>query len=152
MQVFPQYEGPMRQWPEIALMPGAAAVVERLSPTWRLALATNAADSCEVDIRAALQRAGIVQWMDAVFCFENLGARKPSISFFHGAAAALGVPFERVVMVGDHLDHDVLGAKKAGLHAVWYRRGYKGRFPAGIPAVASLEELPAVVELLVPLE
>lgn len=150
MKVFPQYSGAMRQWPEIALMPGAAAVLDQLASTWQIALATNAVDSDEADIRAALRRGGILRYMDAVFCFGNVGFRKPSEGFYQRAAAAMNLPVSRMVMVGDSLEQDVLGARAAGLHAVWYRPAGVGGLPADVTAVADLEELPAVLEELVP--
>ena len=48
---------------------------------------------------------------------------KPSASFFHTAAAELELPPGRVAMVGDDLDADVEGARRAGLTAVAVRTG-----------------------------
>jgi HAD superfamily hydrolase (TIGR01458 family) len=48
---------------------------------------------------------------------------KPSAEFFTTAVAALGVPTDRVAMVGDDLDSDVLAAQAVGLHGVLVRTG-----------------------------
>ncbi len=48
---------------------------------------------------------------------------KPSASFFHTAAAELDLPPERVAMVGDDLEADIDGAKRAGLQGVAVRTG-----------------------------
>ncbi|MBX3491751.1 MAG: TIGR01458 family HAD-type hydrolase [Parvibaculum sp.] len=53
---------------------------------------------------------------------------KPSPDFFRAAAAAFGLPAEKVLMVGDDLEADVTGARNAGLEAALvctgkYRKG-----------------------------
>jgi len=53
---------------------------------------------------------------------------KPSPDFFRAAAAALTLPSEKVLMVGDDLEADVTGAQEAGLMATLvctgkYRKG-----------------------------
>ncbi|MDP9235120.1 MAG: TIGR01458 family HAD-type hydrolase [Actinomycetota bacterium] len=48
---------------------------------------------------------------------------KPARSFFDSAVAALGVPAEGIVMVGDNVTSDVNGAQLAGLLGVLVRTG-----------------------------
>jgi HAD superfamily hydrolase (TIGR01458 family) len=48
---------------------------------------------------------------------------KPAAPFFDTAVAALGIPVEGVVMVGDNVSSDVNGAQAAGLHGVLVRTG-----------------------------
>lgn len=48
---------------------------------------------------------------------------KPSLAFYAAAIAELGVPAKDVVMVGDDLEADVLGAKAAGMTVVLVRTG-----------------------------
>ncbi|MEX0839692.1 MAG: TIGR01458 family HAD-type hydrolase [Parvibaculum sp.] len=53
---------------------------------------------------------------------------KPSPEFFRAAAAAIDLPSEKVLMVGDDLEADVIGAREAGLEAALvctgkYRKG-----------------------------
>jgi phospholysine phosphohistidine inorganic pyrophosphate phosphatase len=48
---------------------------------------------------------------------------KPSAEFYGSAIRALGLAPERVVMVGDDLEGDVVGARAAGLRAVAVRTG-----------------------------
>jgi HAD superfamily hydrolase (TIGR01509 family) len=50
----------------------------------------------------------------------RLGMEKPDRAIFDWTAAELGVPLERVVHVGDSWQADVLGAVRAGMHAVWF--------------------------------
>jgi HAD superfamily hydrolase (TIGR01458 family) len=48
---------------------------------------------------------------------------KPARAFYDAALAELGLPAERVVMVGDDIEADVQGAKDAGLAGVLVRTG-----------------------------
>ncbi len=48
---------------------------------------------------------------------------KPAASFYHTAAASMGLPPAEVVMIGDDIESDVLGAKSAGLQGVLVRTG-----------------------------
>ncbi|MFD0890062.1 HAD hydrolase-like protein, partial [Streptosporangium algeriense] len=62
----------------------------------------------------------------------------------HAACAAIGLPAERVAYVGDRHDVDAAAANAAGLYGVWLNRT-GAPAPAGLPAVRSLEELPALL-------
>jgi HAD superfamily hydrolase (TIGR01458 family) len=48
---------------------------------------------------------------------------KPSAAFFAAAALDLGLPKERIAVVGDDLETDVLGAREAGMTGIAVRTG-----------------------------
>lgn len=52
---------------------------------------------------------------------EILG--KPAEGFFHAAVSSMGLQPEQVLMIGDDIEADVLGAVDAGLHACLVRTG-----------------------------
>lgn len=122
MRVFPEYTGPMKDWPRVEAVAGAAEMLERVHPVWTLCLATNAEDSEEADIRAALRRVDLERYLDKVYCFKTIGHKKPSLEFFNYILKDLGLPGERVIMVGDDYIADVLGAQQAGLRAAWFNQ------------------------------
>jgi FMN phosphatase YigB (HAD superfamily) len=71
-----------------------------------------------------------------------------------GVWARLGVerPPERIAYVGDRLDNDVLPARRAGMLAIFIRRGRRGHIQATRPEVAQadarvepLAEIPGVL-------
>jgi len=138
---FPDAQGPMYLWEEVATVPGA---IETLAVFHRQAgcyLATNAQDSKEQDIVRALDRVGLAQYLAGVFCFDNLGCRKPSEAFFNGMLARIGADPRKTVMVGDSLDTDIAGALAAGLHGIWFNpAGREGRLE-GAGEIRSLKEL-----------
>jgi FMN phosphatase YigB (HAD superfamily) len=120
MRDFKGSTGPMKDWPRREALPGAAEMLATLHPGWTLALATNELDSDEADIRAALKQVNLEQWLDKVYCFKNIGHRKPSCKFFEYILDDLKLARESVCMVGDNFEVDVLGANACGLRAVWF--------------------------------
>ncbi len=119
MRVFPEYDGPMVTWPQVEAVAHAAEVLAGLRPRAVLALATNAAASTEAEIWAALERAGLRPLLDKVYCYRQIGHKKPSKEFFAYVLADLGVERSQVVMVGDDFQADVAGANACGIRAIW---------------------------------
>lgn len=66
-------------------------------------------------------------------------AGKPSPAFFEAAARELGLPPERIAVIGDDLEGDVLGAREAGMIGVAVRTGkYRPEDEERIRAAADL--------------
>jgi len=92
--------------------------------------------------------------VDLVTSSGALGVEKPAPAFYRAVAALAGVPTHECVHVGDRVDNDLLGAQAAGMAVVHVRRGPWGVLHAeqalreGLPQVASLDELPAVLRIL----
>lgn len=120
MRVFPDYDGPMAAWPRVEAMPHAVDVLTELHKEFLLGVATNAADSDEAEIRAALARVGLDPLLDRIYCHRSLGHKKPSQEYFEAVLADLGLEPDRVVMVGDDFAADVVGANRSGIRAIWY--------------------------------
>ncbi len=129
MRVFPEYHGMMKDWPRVEAVPGAGQMLAALHRDWTLALATNAPDSDEEAIRAALGRVDLDRWLDRIYCFKKIGYKKPAREFFEAILKDLGLPAAQVIMVGDEYELDVLGAQSAGLRAVWFNQGSWLDFP-----------------------
>jgi len=93
------------------VMDGAALVGMHRNLYWRTA------EGLELDggaYLAGLEEAASVR---ATVC------GKPAPAFFESALALLGLPAERVAMVGDDIVNDVLGAQACGLTGVLVRTG-----------------------------
>jgi putative hydrolase of the HAD superfamily len=116
----PGQTGPMCDWPKVQTVDGAKACLQRLSQHAQCHLATNAADSTEAQIRLALKRAGLSEYIESIFCRENLGMGKTDARYYATITEKLNVSPERITMVGDSLERDVQPALKAGLEALWF--------------------------------
>jgi putative hydrolase of the HAD superfamily len=62
-------------------------------------------------------------FFDVVICFEDSGARKPSILPFKVAIEKLKVKPGEVLMVGDMIERDVLGAQQLGIMTAFAKYG-----------------------------
>jgi len=83
---------------EVALMPGALAALERLSARYPLALATN---SRAEDVAMVLDRFGLRRFFADVVTRGRYAHPKPAPDAFVTAAAGLGLPNERCVVIED---------------------------------------------------
>lgn len=110
----------------------------------RIAAITNASGPHQ---RVKLLNLGIARFFDAIVIAGELGVSKPAPLIFHAACERLDVPICEAMHVGDRLEVDAIGARDAGLHAVWLNRGGMTRRAA--PGLHILETLSDLPELLV---
>ena len=75
---------------------------------------------------ADLRAIGLAHHFKVSVSARELGCAKPDAAIFHAACTALGVAPRDALYVGDDLLLDVQGAQRAGLRAVWLRRGTSG--------------------------
>lgn len=99
---------------QVELYPEARAALERLAARFPLVSISNG--------NASLERIGLQHYFVATINAREHGVAKPSASIFHAACAKLRARPEQVLHVGDHPEHDVLGALDAGLGAAWINR------------------------------
>jgi len=149
MRVFPEFEGPMFTWPRVEVVSGIKETLVKLQREWMLALATNAVESQEQDIWLALERVGLEELIDRVYCFRMIGHRKRATEYFSYILRELGIDRENVVMVGDDFGADVLGANRSGIRAIWFNESSgEERVSKTHRTIHELSELPGELELL----
>ena len=90
-----------------------------------------------------LQRAGLLEHVDAVVTSAEVGAAKPDSAIFERALDVARAEPGEAVHVGDSLENDVAGARAAGIRPVLVARD--GAAPGGVDAIRSLAELPALL-------
>lgn len=95
-------------------------------------------------------RFGLEGRFDVVLLAQEHGVRKPDPAFFERLCDLAGCRPEEVVHVGDSVPADVVGARSAGLHAVWLNRAGlpTPAHLAGVPVIRSLAELPRLLHLV----
>jgi HAD superfamily hydrolase (TIGR01509 family) len=146
MRVLPGASGKMRDWPRLEEMSGVRHTLHQFHGAVGLALATNAVDSDEADIRAALTRVNLQSFFKHVFCARALGVTKGDPAFYPRILEALHADPGHAVMVGDGWTEDVEAARAAGLWTVWFNaRTDENRTGTHTTTLHHLEALPAVL-------
>ena len=126
------------------LYPDAVACLESLREAgYRVGLVGNQPEGAE----QALQRLGLP--FDMLASSAGWGVAKPDPAFFARIAETAGLPAGEIAYVGDRLDNDVLPAKKAGMVAVFLRRGPWGVLHAARPEAQQADiRLDSLIDLL----
>ena len=102
-------------------MPGARDALEQFHRHGiRAAVVSNCAFGEHV-LRDEFARHGLLEHLAFIMVSAEYCVRKPHRLLFDTAAARLGVEAREVWFVGDRLDTDVVGAKAAGMRAIWLR-------------------------------
>lgn len=133
-------DGPMYNWSKVEVVEGAYELLCELNKTSDCHIATNAKDSSECDIRKALARVRLDKYIKNIFCFRSIGYEKPSKKFFENILTPLKCKKSEVVMVGDNLEKDVIGALNFGLNAIWLNIG-KQQIPENIISIDNLLQI-----------
>lgn len=124
---------PLTSYPEVQLRPGARAVLESLAAGGsHHAVLSNTAASTSADARRLLLRLGVLDLFEVVIAtaseLDPSRPGKPDPVVFNQLLQAWGQPAAQVgdrgearevVMVGNTWAHDVLGATRAGIAAIF---------------------------------
>ena len=95
----------------------------------------------DVSLSDVLDTVGLIDSVDHVVTSAGAGAAKPDPAIFAIALEVAGVTAAEALHVGDSLDQDVVGARAAGIDAIWLHRHGSAVAPAGVTTIASLAEL-----------
>lgn len=123
------------------LLPGTHEVLNSLSQHYPLYIITNGFTEIQ---RTKLENTGLLGFFNDVIISEEVGCKKPEKAIFELALKRAGiVNSQDALMIGDSLEHDVLGAMNAGLQAVWMNSQLLNKHPdfAEIKTISSLHEL-----------
>ena len=99
---------------KVTLYGEVEAVLRRWKSRYKLLAVTNG--------NADIDRIGIAHYFDVNVAAHELGVGKPDPRIFEHACELAGLAPSRVLHIGDDLELDVQGARRAGLHAAWIRR------------------------------
>ncbi len=116
------------------------------------AVLSNAAH--DADVQRLVDRASFRPYLDFVLSSAAIGYRKPHPRAFNQALNRWDVQPDKVIMVGDTLNADILGAHNIGIRSVWTRQ-YVLSLPKNAQKsiqvdfeIDRLRDLPALIESL----
>jgi putative hydrolase of the HAD superfamily len=84
-----------------------------------MGIISNASD--EANVQRLVAKIDGAHAFDPVLVSARVGVRKPAPEIFNQLIGQWALPPETLVMVGDTLDADILGAQSAGMHQIWLR-------------------------------
>jgi putative hydrolase of the HAD superfamily len=114
----PAFRDAQRLFPDV---PELLAAAEQVGLP--VALLTNSASA---PTRVKLEALRLAARFDVVVTTDTLGFGKPDPRVYREACRLVGVEPEAAVCIGDSLAWDVIGARRAGLRAVWLDRAAAG--------------------------
>lgn len=110
------------------LFPGTVeALTTLVRHGYRLALV---ADAYREGPRNVLRQHGLLDLFETLSISEDVGIEKPAPEMFHHALEALGIAqsdYPRVVMVGNNLERDIVGANRLGIRSVFFHANERRR-------------------------
>ena len=102
------------------LVPGAQQMLQILHDKgYRLFAASNSFGNLQ---RSRLEQAGIMHFFEDTYISMDIGYDKPDIRFYQEALKRCGLQPSEVLMIGDSMTTDVLGAQEAGIDARYFNR------------------------------
>jgi putative hydrolase of the HAD superfamily len=116
---------------------GAAALLPLVRARARVGIVSN---NLLEEQQEKLRHCGLDRFVDALVVSEEAGVSKPDPLIFHIALERLACAAADAVMVGDSWPADVIGARAAGVRAIWFNR-HGAPKPDGADDVAEIAAL-----------
>jgi len=99
-------------------MPGVHEVLEELRQAGlRLGIISNASDAANV--HRLVDKANLRPFFDPIIVSAEERIRKPDTRIFEILLQAWDLPPQRLVMTGDSLPADIVGARQVGMYSIW---------------------------------
>lgn len=124
---------------------GAMDLIDSLRGEFQLGIITNGFAEF---LTKRLEKHGLHDHFDVVVSSDVAGVAKPHPDIFHYAARLMQQPLsERVLMVGDTLETDILGGHHAGVHTCWLNPSHEVQSDDIVPhyQVQSLSEIKSIL-------
>lgn len=100
------------------LMEGATELLDALKGKMAIYLCTNGVAAVQ---RSRIRGTGIEKYLDGVFISEEVGAEKPSATYYDGIFREIPYDKSEVIALGDSPSSDIKGAHDYGIHSCLFR-------------------------------
>ena len=119
------------------LFQGTIEILEYLSAKYKLHIITNGFEEVQ---HLKLQNSGIKKYFSTITTSEEVGLKKPNPVIFETALLKASVKPQHAIMIGDSFEADIAGAKKIGMHTLFFN--YRNETVAKTyPAIYELSEI-----------
>lgn len=102
-----------------SLLDGSEELVRYLAKKYPLTIITNGFVEVQYE---KFDKSGLKDLFSYVVLSEEVGCQKPNPGIFEEALRLNNLTAEDVVMIGDSWSSDILGAQRAGIDQIWYRK------------------------------
>lgn len=99
------------------LFPGALEVLETLAPKYEMHIITNGFTEVQ---NVKMEKSGLNGFFKSMITSEAVGVNKPDPKIFLSALHGTGAKRNQSVMIGDSLEADIRGARRVGMHQVFF--------------------------------
>lgn len=120
------------------LIDGATELLGYLAPRYPLHVITNGFNEVQ---HTKLSTSGLLPYFQQIITAQRAGIGKPATEIYAYALRAADCSGTQCLMIGDNWENDVIGARQAGLAAIWYNPGGVEVPAADCQHVATLAEL-----------
>lgn len=124
---------------QVTLFQHAPQMLAELSAHYRLIALSNG--------NADIDRIGLGGLFEFALNADQVGQAKPHPLMFEQMLERCAVTADQVIHVGDHPDHDILGAQRCGLHTLWVnfsQSAWPGLTPPDLEVHCLSEVLPKI--------
>jgi putative hydrolase of the HAD superfamily len=102
---------------KIGLFPHTKEVLNYLNNKYKLHIITNGFEEVQ---HVKIKNCGIEKYFDQVITSERAGFKKPDVRIFEYSLETTNANAESSLMIGDSLEADIIGARNAGMHQVFF--------------------------------
>ncbi|NJM15721.1 MAG: noncanonical pyrimidine nucleotidase, YjjG family [Bacteroidales bacterium] len=99
------------------LVEGCIETLDYLKTNYHLHIITNGFSEVQ-DVK--LNKSGLLPYFNKVITSDGAGVQKPKPGIFHMALASANAQKNQSIMIGDDLKVDIIGAKRYGMHQVFF--------------------------------
>lgn len=135
-------------WHQVNITPKSLSLYEDAIPALKSLKEANMVvgiiTNMNSDIGPVLERLGIANWIDFWTTSSEVGSGKPHKPIFEAALKKASVNANEALHVGDQYEGDFLGAKSAGLYALYLNRMLTVS-PKDSKSISTLEEIASFI-------
>ncbi|MBN8694971.1 MAG: YjjG family noncanonical pyrimidine nucleotidase [Bacteroidetes bacterium] len=120
------------------LLPHTEEILDYLRSKYILHIITNGFEEVQ---HIKLKNSGIDHYFSEIITSERAGYKKPDKRIFDFSVSLADTQVEKSIMIGDSLDADILGAKNAGMHQIFFNPNEEDHSEEITHEISSLKEL-----------
>ena len=124
---------------------GALALLPLVKARARVAIVSN---NLLEEQQEKLRVCGLTPFVDALIVSEEAGVSKPDPAIFQLALDRIAAGAGEAVMIGDSWSADIVGARAAGIPAIWFNPSGASAPDPGVPVLRSLTPPEPVLSLV----